>query len=805
MLPAAGGVQVQVVAGGPGPDGRRPVEVHARAGRSRGLAAACQRRPGSRRGGAAKTAGILAGAWPPADAVPVDVSDWYEGLEAGGYGYGPAFRGLRGVWCRGGEVFAEVALPEAGGDGAGFGVHPALLDAVLHVAGLAGGPEVAAGEVLLPFAWTGVRLAAGGASVLRARLTPAGGGGVSIVAADEAGGVVVSVGSLVLRAAPAGQLAASGAAGPVQDALFTVDWVRVPADPGLAAAAVAGGAGWAVVGPDGCGLAAGLAGAGVAVRAYPDLAALAGAGEPFPGVVLACAGAAAGDADDAAGVVAGVLGLVQQWLALEAAEASRLVVVTRGAVGVAGEGAEDLAGAAVWGLVRSAQSEHPGRLALADLPGTGTAEAAGVLAGCLAVAEPEPEVALRDGAAFGRRLGRPVTGTGADLGAVAAAGGTALVTGGTGTLGGLVAGHLAGTGQVSGVVLVSRSGPGATGVAGLAAQVAGSGADVRVAACDAAGRDELAAVIAGIPDRCPLSVVVHAAGVIDDGTVASLTPARVAPVMRAKAMAAWHLHELTAGLGVRAFVLFSSAAAAFGSPGQGNYAAANAFLDGLASHRRARGLAGTSVAWGLWAAASGITGHLTGEDRARISRGGMAALTAAEGLVLLDRAVARPEPVMVAAGLDVAGIRAHAAGGGELPAIWRQLAGGGLRRAGTAGQDPAARSLAGQLAGLAAADQERVVLDLVRAHVAAVLGHASAEAVEAGQAFTDLGFDSLTAVELRNRLGSATGLRLPATLVFDYPTPVALARFVRGEVAGDGSLAAGLRRRRRRGWRVSRW
>ncbi|HEY0935917.1 MAG TPA: beta-ketoacyl synthase N-terminal-like domain-containing protein, partial [Trebonia sp.] len=243
-------------------------------------------------------------------------------------------------------------------------------------------------------------------------------------------------------------------------------------------------------------------------------------------------------------------------------------------------------------------------------------------------------------------------------------------------------------------------------------------------------------------------------------------------------------HRLTAGAGLDVFVLFSSGAAAFGAAGQGNYAAGNAFLDGLAARRRAAGLPAVSLAWGLWAATSGITGHLSDSDRSRIARGGMGALSADEGLTLLDAALQRDEPLLIPARLDVAGLRAHAARGAELPALLRGLAGPVIRQAANAGAG-ADEVLRRQLAGMAEADQERLLTGLVRTQAAAVLGHASAEVVEAGLAFTDLGFDSLTAVELRNRLAAATGLRLPATLVFDYPTPAVLGRHLRTGLAGE--------------------
>jgi candicidin polyketide synthase FscB len=369
--------------------------------------------------------------------------------------------------------------------------------------------------------------------------------------------------------------------------------------------------------------------------------------------------------------------------------------------------------------------------------------------------------------------------------------GTVLITGGTGTLGALAARHLAATGRAAGLVLASRSGPAAPGTAALAADLAARGTGAAVTACDAASREDLAAVLARIPAGSPLTGVIHAAGVLDDGVTGSLTPARIDAVMAPKADAAWHLHELTRDTDLEFFVLFSSAAAVLGSAGQGSYSAASAFLDGLAAARRAAGLPAVSLAWGLWAPASGMTGHLTGTDRARMTRGGITALTAAEGLALLDAALTRDEPALMPARLDIARLRAQAAAGTPLPPLLHGLAGGtagGKARrmalADGAGLDRA-DALRRRLATLSGTDRLRPLVDLVRAHAAAVLGYASAERIEASHPFKDLGFDSLTAVELRNRLNAETGLRLPATLIFDSPTLTAVAEYIRAEMIPD--------------------
>jgi acyl carrier protein len=363
-----------------------------------------------------------------------------------------------------------------------------------------------------------------------------------------------------------------------------------------------------------------------------------------------------------------------------------------------------------------------------------------------------------------------------------------------------VAGHLAGTGRAANVVLASRSGPAAAGAAALAASVAGRGAGVQVTACDTADRGALAGLLARVRAAGPLATVVHTAGIVDDGVIGSLTPERVDAVMRPKADAAWHLHELTRDEDLTSFVMFSSAAAAFGGAGQGNYAAGNAFLDALAACRRAAGRPAVSLAWGLWDGASAISGHLGAADRARMARSGMGALSAGEGLALFDRALAgtalagRALTGTDGADSDAVLLPLHIEGAllagqadlEQVPGLLRGLAPAPTRTADASLADPAA-ALKERLAGAASeTDQNAIVLDLVLPHVAAVLGYGSPGSIKAKREFAELGFDSLTAIELRNRLTAATGQRLSATLIFDYPTPALLADHLRLQLTRDG-------------------
>ncbi|MEU5100637.1 beta-ketoacyl reductase, partial [Streptomyces sp. NPDC020996] len=290
-----------------------------------------------------------------------------------------------------------------------------------------------------------------------------------------------------------------------------------------------------------------------------------------------------------------------------------------------------------------------------------------------------------------------------------------------------------------------------------------------------------------------LTGVVHTAGVLDDGVLGSLDAERVEHVMRPKTDAALNLHHLTRGLPLRRFVLYSSAAGVTGNSGQANYAAANTCLDALAHHRRAHGLPATSLAWGMWHQISDLTAGLDETDLARFGRGGVTPLTAEQGLALFDAATDRDEALLVPVGLDPDALRESTTG--TPPALYRALVRPAPARRtagdGTADETDGA-ALLRRLAGLTAERRSAILLDLVLSNVAAVLGHTGTAAVERDRAFKDLGFDSLTAVELRNRLGAATGLRLPATLVFDHPTPQDLAEHLRaGLTPGEDSAETG--------------
>jgi acyl transferase domain-containing protein/NAD(P)-dependent dehydrogenase (short-subunit alcohol dehydrogenase family)/acyl carrier protein len=780
VLPEGGAVQLQVIVGEADAGGRRDVSVYARPDgmgdssadwvrHAHGQLAAAEPRDDS------ELVALAEGAWPPerAEALGLDLA--YDLFGEQGFGYGPAFQGLRKAWRRGDELFAEVALDEhRAADAQRFDLHPALLDAVFH-AWLLAEP---AGEPRLPFVWSGVRLAATGASALRVRIAIAEDGALGVTAVDENGAPVVSIDRFVLRTVESGQLAGA-ARGVGEGALYRVEWIDVePAWQGAASPrlAVLGG-----------GLEAGDA------EHFDDADALSAAiedGAEAPDVVLVRVGAD-GTSGGAAGAAARehsahTLALLKRWLADERLAGVPLAIVTRGAVATHAGETPDIESAPVWGLVRSAQTEHPGRFLLLDVDGTDES----LLAVAAAAGGDEPQLALRAGRVLAPRLSR--LGEPADQPSGLNPDGTVLITGGTSGLGALVARHLAGEHGVRHLLLASRRGKEAPEAAELVSALSELACEARVEACDVSDRDALAALLATVSPERPLTAVVHAAGVLDDGTIESLDAERLDGVMRPKVDGAVHLHDLTAGADLSAFVLFSSAAATIGSPGQGNYAAANAFLDALAYSRRAEGLPATALCWGPWDPALGMTAGLAYVDRARLGRIGFAPLSARRGLGLLDAALGRDEPQLVPVGLDTGSLRTQARAGLLAPVL-RALVPTALRRS-VAGGGVLARRLADAPPGA----RDSVVLELVRAEVAAVLGHASPDAVDPRRAFRELGVDSLAAVELRNRLSQATGLRLPATLVFDHPTPAAVAAHVRAEAEGTERDTALVRRTRTR-------
>ncbi|WP_449065602.1 SDR family NAD(P)-dependent oxidoreductase, partial [Planomonospora algeriensis] len=467
-----------------------------------------------------------------------------------------------------------------------------------------------------------------------------------------------------------------------------------------------------------------------------------------------------------------VLSAIQDRLAGDHPPSSRLVILTEGATG---QGA-DPAAAAVWGLVRSAQTEYPGRFVLLDHDGASQDLVAAALA------YDEPQLAVREGRISVPRLAKRDLPSGE---APWTPGGTVLVTGATGGLGRAVTRHLVTAHAVRDLVLPTRD-PQAAGAVELAAELTALGARVELAACDLSDRDALAALVGSCKE---LTGVVHIAGVLDDGVVPAMSPERLDAVWKTKAEAAWLLHELTRDRDLSAFVLFSSCAGTLGSAGQASYAAANGFLDALARHRRTLGLPATALAWGLWdgsAESGGMGATLATADLARWARLGVAPLPQDQALVLFDAALAAQAETVLPARLDLARVA------DPVPAMLRALLHKPIERRAAGASDEVA--LGRLLRGMSTEEQERALLDLVRSQAALVLGHPTPDVIDATGAFKDAGFDSLTAIELRNRLNTATGLSLPSSLLFDYPSPAVLAGYLRAELLGgttEASPAAG--------------
>ncbi|MFJ6250996.1 MULTISPECIES: type I polyketide synthase [unclassified Streptomyces] len=1127
ILPERGETQIRVVAGAADESGRRSLDVYARpapdgpdapdtGGWTRHVL-------GTLTAGLPEAADDTAQAdrpltaLPPAGAVRLPLDGLYDSLADGGFDYGPGFRGLREVWRDGDELLALATLPEdsaAATAGPGFGLHPALLDTVLHAVVAGGIVEVTGERGWMPFAWSGVHLVRPCGPTARARITPVGEGAVSVTVADERGAAVARIDRLTFRPATAEQVR-----GGRDLPLYELAW-----RPAGATGRTAARAPYAVLGtPDGlAGRFAGAGGPGVVRHASLEEAAeaLATAGAATPEHLVLCLDdfltEQTGRTDPLAEVAAAahhVLAALQRFLAAERFAGATLVVLTRRARATApGEGARSLPGASVWGLLRSAQNEHPGRFRLVDtdddeasrarladalalgedqlalrggtllaprmvpaepaerrldppapgphrlgIPDKGTlenltwipcpeveaplesgqvriavraaglnfrdvtlalglidrtaidaglgsegagtvlevaadvtdlapgdrvtgiftgafgrtaiadhrllthvpdgwtfAEAASVPSTFLTayhalfhvtrlekgdkvlvhaaaggvgmaavqlaayagaevygtagpakwpalralglddthlsssrdldfvrkfldatggrgvdvvlnslahefvdaslellpgggrfvemgktdvrdprrVAADHPGVAYRafdlyeagpdairamfrevmrlfaDGhlrlnpvsvrdvrdarAVFrdmsrGRHTGKLVLDVGGGFG-----GGTVLITGGTGGVGSAVARHLVAEHGVRSLLLAGRRGLSAAGAPELVADLERAGATVRVEACDVSDRAAVAELLTRTPPDGPLTAVVHAAGVLADGTVESLTPEDLDRALAAKAGGALHLHELTRDRPLSAFVQFSALAGTLGTAGQANYAAANAVLDALADRRAAEGLPGSSLCWGWWEETGGMTGDLDRADLSRLRRAGVGPMPTAEALALFDAAHASGRPVLIPARLDLAALRGRPAG--EVPPVLRELVGRGRpRRDRTAG---GGTNSAGPLAGLAALpphEAAEAVLEWLREQAAVVLGHPSAAAVDADQAFTQLGFDSLTAVELCNRLSAATGLRLASTLVFSYPTPRELGGHLTGLLrpAEPGAAPAG--------------
>jgi pimaricinolide synthase PimS1 len=682
--------------------------------------------------------------WPVPGTLSLDRDEFYSRARSEGLAYGPAFQCLRELARRDEVFYGRVCLPESL-DPTGYGLHPALLDAALQVV-VAGLMESSTdSRPLVPFIWSDVELYSDGHRELRVRVdlhrgaedpAPA-----TVTLADQRGRRVARIGSLKFRRA--------GRATRVEH-LYRVGFETAPTvDEPLT--------GTVLVGDSELGQALG-------VDVASDLDSLFDTLDTAVPQRLVCT---PHDTDESA---AEVLRSLWRCLADPRLTHTELVWLTRDAVATSQEDeARHWLDASVWGLVRVVRTEQPERvLRLVDLD-AGPLDPT-LLARVLATSD-EPEWALRGEAALVPRL-RPVQDpVSAEHEPVAIdPDGTVLITGGLGELGGALAQHLVRAHGARRLVLSSRRGADTPEAEPLVGTLTDAGAEqVSVVACDVARRAEVAAMLDGIDPQHPLTAVFHLAGVLDDGLVQGFTEERLHRVMAPKVSGARHLDELTEGLDLAAFVLYSSAAGTLGTAGQCGYAAANAALDSLAANRRGRGLAGLSLAFGLWEQAGvGMTAHLGKAELGRLRRQGIGALTLEQGHRALDAALARPDPYLVPVRLELASLR-HALGGARPPGLLRALV-----RAEPSQADAAAEPSL-DLAGISETERLTVLVELVRGEVAAVLGLPGPDRVPSDKALRSLGIDSLTMIELRKRLAKRANATLPATLVFDYPTADAIA------------------------------
>ncbi|MFD8806077.1 amino acid adenylation domain-containing protein [Streptomyces sp. NPDC059597] len=773
-------VRLQVTVGAADGDSR-PVRIHSSPDGGDGawqLHVEGSLTPASVAGATAVTAGAL----PPQDAEPLDVAGLYRELASAGYGFGPNFQGVKEAWQTDGTVWARVALSDdERRSAAGYTLHPALLDSAMQSFLMTQRLRNPGSEdAFVPYEAARLSVRVKGLAEVWVRVAEfeLGDGEFwgSLDLFDGEGAPVGHLHRLHARRIDRAVLRRLSAAG-VDRFRFDVDWRHV--DTGD----VELGGAWGMMTPAGDvpwarEAKTAMARAGIQLIKVGDLE----DAEDLDGLV--CLWDSDAPVPDQARAFA-ARALEQLREAVDSDFRAPLVWVTRGAVGtgtddhVSGPGAGPL-----WGLMRTALNEHPElNLRLIDLGGQEADRTA--LAAALML-EAEPECAVRDGEVLVPRLVRAGEGASDSQEGFVRPDGAVLVTGGAGDLGRRVARRLAGTHGVRDLVLTSRRGPAAPGAQELVDELSELGATATVVACDVADRDDVAAVLALFDEKRPLRGVVHAAGVLDDGLLTDLTPERLDSVFRPKVDGLWHLHELTGGMELDCFVMFSSISGVMGTPGQGNYAAANAFMDVLAQLRRAEGLPAASVAFGPWEG-EGMAAGLGASDRARFAQLGLDRLAPDEGLELLELASGSGLPLTVAAALDLDRVRHYFEDRGGVPALFRALLDGDA-----GGRSPAAggadlRKLLGEASPDEYAD---VVLRTVRAEVAKTLGFASPEAVGVDLPLRDIGFDSLSAVLMRNQLTNITGLTLPARIAFDHPNLVALSEFLLEKLLESGLDAA---------------
>ncbi|MGW0495874.1 amino acid adenylation domain-containing protein [Streptomyces sp. NPDC003007] len=733
---------------------------------------------------AADGAAVTAGPLPPGGAEPLDVSALYRELDSVGYGFGPNFQGIKEAWQTEGAVWARVALSEsARQSAAGYALHPALLDSAMQsllMTQRLRNPD--SEDVFVPFEAERLSVRVKGLAEVWVRVAEfeLGDGEFwgSLDIHDSDGRHVGHLHRLHARRIDRAVLRRLAAAG-VDRFRFDVDWRHVDTEN------VELGGAWGMLAPAGDvpwarEVKTLLARAGIQMIRVQDLE----DAEDLDGLVCLW-DSDAQVPDQAHALAARALEQLQEAIGTEFR--TPLVWVTRRAVGT---GADDMVsgpGAGpLWGLMRTARNEHPElSLRLIDIGGE---EADRKALPAALMLEAEPECAIRDGEVLVPQLlrGGEEASVPAQQRQFVRPDGAVLVSGGVGGLGRRVAGWLAGTHGVRDLVLTSRRGMAAPGAQALVDELSELGTTATVVACDVADRDDVAAVMALFTEKRPLRGVVHAAGVLDDGVLTDLTPERLDAVFRPKVDGLWHLHELTQDRELDFFVMFSSISSVVGTPGQGNYAAANAFMDALAHLRRAKGLPATSVAFGPWEG-DGMAAGLSEFDRARFAQLGLDRLAPDEGLELFELAARSGLPLTMAAALDVNRVQRYFEDRSGIPPLFRALLRSNADGDSRAGDGTDLRKLLGE----ASPDEyPAVVLSTVRAEVAKTLGFASPEAVGVDLPLRDIGFDSLSAVLMRNQLANLTGLPLPARIAFEHPHLISLSDFLLAKLLEVGLDAA---------------
>lgn len=664
----------------------------------------------------------------PLEGDEIAVEECYRRLARLGLDYGPAFRALTGVWVGDREIYATVQLPRASrvAPNDGFTVHPVLLDAALQA--LAAAVEDDAAQPRLPFAWTGLRALPTEATSLRAIIELSADGAIRVRMLDE-GTEVLRADGLELRPVSDRQLA------PSTQCLFDIDWRRTELPP-----APAGVLDW------------------TRGTALDDLLA-----DGMPEHVTVSLGDATLDdtAEPAAArrVLSDLLERLQAWLTDPRTSRSRLTVLTRSAVATApGEPLHGIVQAGAWGLLRSAQAEHPDRFGLLDLDDT--RESAAALGAAIRIQA--PQLALRAGTALTPRL----TALTEDWGSVSVpnmAGASAVITGGTGMVGGRLAQHLVRTHSVAHLLLLSRRGPELSGVGELAHEIEALGAEVNVVACDVSDREALANALRRLPADKPLGAVIHAAATLEDATVMNLTSDRLRSSLAAKVDGAWNLDELTRESEPRIFALISSASGVLGAPGQAAYAAANAMLDALAARRRFSGLPATALAYGLWETESDLTAQLGEEGHRRLARLGVAPLGTEEALDLFDRVVASGRAIAVPARLSTKLLRQSRRRSPTAAGSAPSRARGELRRQYDASSPDTRQSLV-----------EQAILK----ELAEILEYEAPSELDASRSFLEYGVDSVTGLELRSAINDLGELELAPGAALDAGDARSLATVV---------------------------